>query len=225
MVGEMKKDVLDALELDAKTRAIVEKALTELWTEQHLYANATAIIEKQLAPEVLNAAIREMTPEVQGMIRAGISEATPEQAKAWLAAAKKHPEAKEREALARRIAQHMPQPTPFKDLMLQVGEVMADVAQVTSGSDELREQLRVSMTESFAPAIQAMGQREAMVASTLIAYRNQSTTKMKLLADALDSEGGRKLQTAALDSLLAGVKQARQQLVAQLQRELKPKKK
>lgn len=225
MVSDTKKDILDALELDAKKRATVEKTLGELWTEKRLYANATAIIEKQLAPEVLDAAIRQMTPEVQAMVLAGISEATPEQAKTWLAAAQKLPDAKEREALARRIAAHMPQPEPFKELLSQVGEVLADVSQVASGSDELRQQLGASLMEGLAPAIQAMGQKEAMVASTLIAYRDQSTANLRLLADALDSEAGRKLQAAALSSLLGGVKQTRQELVAQLERELKPKKK
>lgn len=223
MVGDIQKDVLDDLDLDAKKRAIAEKALTELWTENHLYANAAAALEKQIAPDVLDEAIRQMTPDVQGMLRSGTTEAiTPEQAKAWLAAAQKHPDAKEREVLARRIAGHMAQPSQLKDLMLQAAEVMADVAQVTTGSDELREPFRASMTEGFAPALQAMGQKESMVAATVIAYHDRTTANMRLLADALDSDAGRKLQAAALESLLSGVKQTRQELVTRLQGDLKP---
>lgn len=225
MVGDMKKDVLDELKLDAKRRAVIEKALGEKWTEKHIYANAAAAIEKQLPPEVLDAAIGQMTPEVQAMIKAGIGEATPEQAQAWLAAARKLPDAKAREALARRIAAHMPQPDAFKELAGQVVEVMADTAQAATGTDEQREQLRSSFMEGLGPTIQAMGQKEAMVFSTIITYREHPTANMKLLADALDSDSGKKLQLAAVDSLLLGAKQTRQEIVAQLQRDLKPTKK
>ncbi|MBX7114016.1 MAG: hypothetical protein K1X64_06725 [Myxococcaceae bacterium] len=222
MVGDMQKDILDSLELDAKKRAIVEKALTELWAEKQLYANAAAILEKQLAPDVLDAAIRQMTPEVQAMVRAGISDASPEQAKAWLDAAKKQPDAKERDALARRISVHLPRPGPLKELLLQVGEVMADVAQVASGSDELRAALHKTLSEGVAPMMAAMEVKETMIAGTIIAYRDQPTAKMRFLADALDSASGRQLQSAALASLLGGAKQTREQLVARLQAELKP---
>jgi hypothetical protein len=48
---------------------------------------------------------------------------------------------------------------------------------------------------------------------------------MKALADALDSDSGKQLQRAAIGSLLAGIKQTRRELVARVERELKPAKK
>ncbi len=225
MVTDTRKDMFEALELDAKKGAVIEKALTEVWTEKRLYANAAAILEKQLPPAVLDGAITQMTPEVQAMIRAGIAEATPEQAKAWLADARKLPDAKEREVFARRISQHMPQAVPFKALMSQVPEVWADVAQVTSGTDEGRTEFVTSMMKEMDPIFAAMAQKETMVISTVIAYRDQPTAKLKALADALDSDDGRKLQSAALDSLLGAAKQTRAELVTRLQKDLKTAKK
>ncbi|HYV48504.1 MAG TPA: hypothetical protein VFA20_26775 [Myxococcaceae bacterium] len=222
MVGESKKAILDTLKLDAGRRAIVEKALDETWTEKRIYSGAAASLEKQLSPEVLDAALAQMTPEVQAAIKAGIvDEASPEQAKAWLEAARKRPDAKEREALARRIAAHLPQPEAFQELVEQVVEVLGDVAQVATGTDDLRAALSRSFLEELEPLLQAMGNREAMALAAVIAYRDQPTSAMKALADALDSDPGRQLQRAAITSLLAGGKQARQDLVARLQRELK----
>lgn len=66
MVGEVKKDVLDALELPAKQRAAIENAIDETWTERRIYANAAAALEKQLTPPELDAALGQMTPAVQG---------------------------------------------------------------------------------------------------------------------------------------------------------------
>jgi hypothetical protein len=225
IVGEVKKDVLDALELDAKRRAIVEKALDETWTEKHIYAKAAASLEKQLSSEVLDAALAQMTPEVQAAIKAGISEVAPEQAQAWLVAARKHPDAKVREALARRIVAHMPQPAAFRELLGQIVEVLADAAQVATGTDELRAEFAKSLMGSLDPMIQAMGNREAMVIGAIVAYREQPTASMKALAEALDSNSGTQLQRAAIASLLSGAKQTRQDMVARLQRELKPAKK
>lgn len=221
MVTDTRKDMLDALETDAKKRAVIEKALSEVWSEKRLNANAAALLEKQMPPSALDSAISQMTPEVQTMIRDGIVEATPEQAKAWLTAARKLPDAKERDALARRIAQHMPKAAAFKTLMSQVPELWADVAQLTSGADDSREEFVKTMMSEMEPIFAAMGQPEAMVISTVIAYREHPTAKMKTLADALDTEDGRTLQTAALDSLIGATKQTRAELVARLQKDLK----
>lgn len=225
MVGDAKKDVLDALQLDPKRRAAVEKALVETWTEKRIYSSAAAALEKQLSPEVLDAALAQMTPEVQAAVKAGIGEATPEQARAWMEAARKHPEAKAREALARRLVAHMPQPGELKALFEQVVRALADAAQAATGTDELRAELTKGFMEGLDPALQAMGSREAMETAAVIAYREQPTSAMKALADALDSDSGAQLQRAALASLLAGAKQTRQDLVARLQRELGPAKK
>jgi hypothetical protein len=226
MIGAVKADVLDTLELDANRRAIVEKALDETWTEERLYAHAAASLEKRLSPQVLDAAQAQMTPEVQAAIKTGISEpATPEQAKKWLEAARKRPDAKVREALARRIAAHMPEPKPFKELLGQVGEVLADIMQVATGTDENRAELNEGLMEGIEPAIQAMGDREMMTMAAVGAFRDESTTTLKALADALDSDAGLQLQRAAIVSLLDGMKQTRQDLVARLQRDLKPAKK
>jgi hypothetical protein len=225
LVVDLKKDVLEALELDAKQTTVIEKALATHWTEKKLYAHSSAALEKQLSAEVLDAAIAQMTPEVQAMVKAGVGEATPEQAEEWFEAAKKHPDDKAREALATRIAAHMPQPAAFKELLGQIAEVLADAAQVVTGNDDARLTLRSSLLEGMAPVITAMEQKETMVISAVIAYRDQPTPKLKVLADALDSEAGKKLQGAAPESLIAGAKQARADFVAQLKRELKPPKK
>lgn len=224
LVGDLKKDVLDALALDAKSLAAVEKALAAHWTEKKLYAHSAAALEKQLSPEVLDGAIAQMTPEVQRMIKAGIGEANPQQAKAWLEQAKKHPEAKARERLAARISVHMPQPEAFKEMISQVAEVFADVAQVTQGNDDSRASLKESLLAGMGPVLAAMGDKNVMVTSTFIAYRDQPTASLKALADALDSEPGKKLQQAAPVSLNAGARQVRQELVAQLKKDLKPAK-
>lgn len=221
LVGDLKKDVLEALTLDARALAAVDKALAAHWTEKKLYAHSAAALEKQLSPEVLEAAIAQMTPEVQAMIKAGIGEANPEQAKAWLEQAKKHPEAKARERLAARISVHMPQPEAFKELIAQVAEVFADVALVTQGNDDSRASLKESLLAGMGPVLSAMGDKNVMVTSTFIAYRDQPTSSLKALADALDSEPGKKLQQAAPASLSAGAKQARQELLSQLKKDLK----
>lgn len=222
LVGDLKKDVLDALELDARSRATVEKALAAHWTEKKLYANAAAALEAKLEPAVLDAAIAQMTPEVQAMVKAGIGEADAQQATAWLEKAKKHPEAKARERLAARISTHMPQPDAFKEMLAQIAEVLADAAQVTQGNDDSRATLKASLLEGMGPALAAMADKNVMVTSAFIAYRDQPTASMKALADALDSEAGKKLQVAAPDALIAGARQTRQDFVAQLKKELKP---
>jgi len=225
MVDGMKKDMLDAFELDGPRRAAAEKALATFWTEKRIYANAALALDKQMSPEALDAAMAQMTPEVQAMIKAGISEPSVEQAKAWLAEAQKRPDAKVREGLARRLAAHLPQADVFKELVGQVIEVMADIAQATTGNDQLRSQLRDQFMEGLAPALVAMKQKETMVNATIIAYHAQPTEKLKMFADAMDSEAAAKLQGAAVQSLIAGARQTRQELVAQLQKDLKPGKK
>jgi len=225
MVHGMKKDMLDAFELDAPRRAAAEKALAELWTEERIYANAALALDKQMSPEDLEAAMAQMTPEVQAMIKAGISEPSAEQAKAWLAEARKRPDAKVREGLARRLAAHLPQPEMFKGLVGQVIDLMADVAQATKGNDELRSSLRAQFMAELVPVIAAMSQKETMVNATIIAYHHQPTEKLKVFADAMDAEAAAKLQRAAVTTLVTGAKQTRQEIVSQIQKDLKPGKK
>lgn len=216
MVNEGKNDILDELKVDPKRRAGIEQVLTQRWTEAHLYANASAALEKKLSANALDEAIRQMTPEVQAMIKAGIGDATPEQAQAWLAAAKKLPDWKAREDLSRRISGHLPQPAPFTELAIQSFELFGDIAQVTTGTDTWRAQYRSTFMEAMGPTIEAMGEKEGLVLSTLIVYREYSTESLKRFADALDSDAGNRLQVAALEALVAGAKQTRQEIVAQL---------
>ena len=225
LVGDLKKDVVDSLQLSPKANGAVEKALADHWTEKKLYALAGAALEKQLTAGQLDAAIAQMNPEVQVMIKAGIAEADPRQAQAWLEAAKKAPDALARQKLAARICLHMPRPDAFKDMLGQIGEVLADIAQVTQGNDDARADLKTSLLQGMAPALTAMADNNIMATSAFIAYRDQPTPNMKLLADALDSEPAMKLNGAAPAALVAAGKQARADLVAQLKKDLSTKKK
>jgi hypothetical protein len=225
LVGDLKKDVVEALGLTPKAKAAVDKALADHWNEKKLYALSGAALEKQLTGEALDAAIVQMTPEVQAMIKAGIQDADPTKAQAWLEQAKKAPDALARQKLAARICVHMPQPDAFKEMLSQIAEVLADAAQVTQGNDDARATLKSSLLEGMGPALAAMGDQNIMATSAFIAYRDQPTEKMKLLADALDSEAGKKLHGAAPSALVTGAKQARADLVAQLKKDLPPAKK
>jgi hypothetical protein len=217
LVDDMKKDVLDALELDAKKRAAAERALKEHWSEQRLYANAAAALEKAVPADSLDAALKTMTPEIQAMVKAGITEnATPQQAQQWMTEAKKHPDAVARRAIATRIARPMPQAAQFKELC---GQVAADVAQVATGNDEARAGLKDSLLEGLAPALAAMEQKDVMEVSVVLAYRAATTPQLKAFADALDSEAGTKLQIAAPVSLITGAQKSRADIVAQLKKD------
>jgi hypothetical protein len=226
MVREVQPDVLESLELTPAQRTAVERTLNTVWTAQRINAHAGAALEQRLGPKELEAGLRQMTPEIQAMIEAGTAEATSaEQAQQWLAVAQKHPDAKEREALARRIVAHLPRPEVFRELVLQVADVFGDTARVVRGDDSLRAELRASLLEGLEPALQAMGHTDTMVMGALAAYREQPTAKLKALADALDSGAGSRLQKAAPASLLSGLEKTRGELVTGLQRELKPRKK
>jgi hypothetical protein len=224
IVNDVKKDVFDELKLDPRERKVVETALSEVWTEKHIYANASVALEKQLPRAVLDAALAEMNAEVQAAIKAGIVEKAPDPEKAMVVV-RKHPDAKTREELARRIVAHMPEPKSFKELLGEVVEVLADVGQVISGNDEMRADFRKSLMTGLDPLVKAVGNREPMIQGALIAYREQPTSRIQALANALDSDAGRKLQQAAVSSLLEGCRQSRRDLVARLTRELKKKKK
>lgn len=221
MMVEMHPGLLEALELAPAQRTLIGTAIIETWSEQRLYAHASALLQKKLSPKDLDAALAKMTPTVQRMFKAGISEPTPEEIREWAAKAEQHPDAKERAKLARRIAAHMPEPKGFMTLVGQFTEAVADVAQGATGTDELRGDLRTELSQALQPMADALADRENMTGATIAAYHAESTADMAALADALDSAASRKLQKAALECLIAGAERTRAELKARIERDLK----
>jgi hypothetical protein len=220
IVVEINKELLPTLDIEPERSRAVEQVVRETWTEKRLYENAAAQLEKQIAPDVLDAATAQLTPRVQAMIVHGTAEVRKEDLQPRLLAIRQHPDAKEREALARRIALHMPQPERFEELLTETIEVLADTVQVATGTDEMRGSLRASTLAELKPLLEAMKQKEGMVLAGQIAYYDRPTDDLRALADALDSPAGRQLQEAALASLVSGVKATRRELTTRLRERL-----
>lgn len=219
VVGEELPEILDGLALEPARRGAVSRALEETWTERRISAHAAAALERAVPAAVLDAAIAQRTPEILASIRAGIGDGgTPEEIQAWVAAARRHPEAAEREALATRIAAQLPRSGAMRRILAEVAELMADVAQAATGKDELRAELREAILDEATLA--AMDLKSARIAATVAVYRDEPTARLRALAAALESEGGRTLERATVDALAAGLAQARREVQGRLARDL-----
>ena len=217
LVRQMESDLITAMEGPADMRSLVLASLGESWSEPVVSGLVAAALEKSMSKKDIEKALKVLTPEVQAIMRDGAVPSDPNvKPHDLLWEAVKLPDAPARQAAIERIVPFLPEGAAFRGLATELVDMMADVAAMTTGSDTKRGELQKTYWKALEPTIAAMNRPDGLVEGGLIAYRKRSLADLRMLADALNTPEGTKLQKAAAAAVLTGAREARNRAIVRL---------